>query len=188
MQDRDQPLSGHLSELRRRALVCAVPFLILLIPGFIYADRLLGAVFRLCTAQGCEVYLMSVTDALSLRLRAALLMALLCLLPLAIAEALLFAFPGLYPRERRTVLGLGLLAGVCFSAGAVLFLTRLAAWLLQLWLSEGHRLPALLSAARFYEIWLWGLVLSGLIACLPAAALLLVCALRRSKKKWGNIG
>ena len=187
MRDRDQPLSGHLTELRRRALVCVVPFLILLIPGFLYADRLLGAVFRLCTAQGCEIYLMGVTDALSLRLRAAGLMALLCLLPLLIAETLLFAFPGLYPRERQAVLILGVLLGVCFSAGAWLFLSRLAEWLLRLWLSEGHRLPALLSAARFYEMWLWGLVLSGLIACLPAAALLLGMALRRRKTKWGNV-
>ena len=115
-------------------------------------------------------------------------MALLCLLPLLIVEALCFAFPGLYPRERRAVLGLGALLGACFSAGAWLFLTRLAEWLLSLWLSEGHRLPALLSAARFYEMWLWGLILSGLIACLPAAALLLGLTLRRNKKKWGNIG
>ena len=188
MQDRDQALSDHLAELRRRALICVIPFLLLLIPAFYYADRLLSAVFRLCTAQGCEIYLMAVTDALSLRLRAALLMAMLCLLPLLIIEALLFAFPGLYPHERRALLILGLLLGVCFSAGAWLFLTRLAAWLLQLWLSEGHRLPALLSAARFYQMWLWGLFLSGLIACLPAAVLLLCLVLRRKKKKWGNIG
>ncbi len=188
MQDRDQPLSGHLIELRRRLLVCAVPFVLLLIPGFVLADRLLEAVFRLCTGQGCEIYLMGITDALSLRLRSAAVMALLCVLPLLAAEAMLFAFPGLYPRERRLALGLGLLLGACFSAGAWAFLRFLAEWLLRLWLAEGHRLPALLSAARFFDMWLWGLLLSGLIACLPAAAALLCFALRQRKSKWGNIG
>ncbi len=185
MQDRDQPLSGHLTELRRRLLICAVPFVLLLIPAIILSDRLLSAVFRLCTQQGCEIFLMGVTDALSLRLRAAGLMTLLCILPLLAAEALLFVFPGLYPRERRAVLLLGLLLGACFSAGVWFFLSRLAAGLLRLWLSEGHRLPALLSAARFYNMWLWGALLSGLAACLPAAAALLGFALHRKKKKWG---
>ena len=185
MADRDMPLSGHLTELRRRMLICAVPFALLLIPAFFLSDRLLVAVFRLCTSQGCEIFLMGVTDALSLRLRAAGLMSMLCLLPLLTAEALLFVFPGLYPRERRCVLLLGLLMGGCFSAGAWLFLTRLASGLLSLWLSEGHRLPALLSAARFYDMWLWGAFLSGLAACIPAAALLLGFAIHRKKKKWG---
>ncbi len=188
MHDHDQPLSGHLSELRRRLLICAIPFAALLIPAFFLSGRFLDGVFRLCTGQGCAIYLMGVTDALSLRLRAAGLMALLCLLPLFAAEAMLFVFPGLYPRERRTVLGLGALLGACFSAGAWLFLTRLAAWLLRLWLSEGRSLPALLSAARFYEMWLWGAILCGLAACLPAAALLACFALYRKKKKWGDTG
>ena len=185
MQDRDQPLSGHLTELRRRLLICAVPFVLLLIPAFCLSDRLLAAVFRLCTQQGCDIFLTGVTDALSLRLRAAGLMALLCLLPLLAAEALLFVFPALYPRERLAVLLLGLLLGGCFSAGVWLYLSRLAPGLLRLWLSEGRRLPALLSAARFYNMWLWGACISGLAACLPAALLLLGFALRRKKKKWG---
>ena len=96
MTDKDLPLSGHLTELRRRILICAVPFVILFFPGFYASRTFLYGVFRTCTDNGCSLFLMGVTDALMLRIRSALLLTILLLLPLITAETLLFVFPGLY--------------------------------------------------------------------------------------------
>ena len=115
MTDKDLPLSGHLTELRRRILICAVPFVILFFPGFYASGTFLSGVFRTCTDNGCSLFLMGVTDALMLRIRSALLLTILLLLPLITAETLLFVFPGLYRRERIIVLTLGMICGLSFS-------------------------------------------------------------------------
>ena len=115
MTDKDLPLSGHLTELRRRILICAVPFVILFFPGFYASRTFLSGVFRTCTDNGCSLFLMGVTDALMLRIRSALLLTILLLLPLITAETLLFVFPGLYRRERIIVLTLGMICGLSFS-------------------------------------------------------------------------
>ena len=127
--------------------------------------------FRTCTDNGCSLFLMGVTDALMLRIRSALLLTILLLLPLITAETLLFVFPGLYRRERIIVLTLGMICGLSFSAGAWFFITRLSSWLVRLWLEEEKGLPAQLSAVKFYDLWLCALIVCGAAACLPFAAL-----------------
>ena len=184
MKDRDQPLSGHLEELRKRVLYCVIPFLALLPVMFALSPAFLAGVFGLCEENACSVYLMGVTDALLLRIRAALLMTILALLPLLTVQTLLFVFPGLYRRERAAVLTAGALLAAGFSGGVILFLIRLAARLLQLWLRAGNSLPPMLSALRFYDAWLCGALICGLAACLPPAAL--AAGARRILKKRGR--
>ena len=182
MTDKDLPLSGHLTELRRRILICAVPFVILFFSCFYASRTFLSGVFRTCTDNGCSLFLMGVTDALMLRIRSALLLTILLLLPLITAETLLFVFPGLYRRERIIVLTLGAVCGLSFSAGAWFFITRLSSWLMRLWLEGEEGLPAQLSAVKFYDLWLCALIVCGAAACLPAAALF-YAVLRITKKK-----
>ena len=145
--------------------------MILFFPGFYASRTFLSGVFRTCTDNGCSLFLMGVTDALMLRIRSALLLTILLLLPLITAETLLFVFPGLYRRERIIVLTLGMICGLSFSAGAWFFITRLSSWLVRLWLEEEKGLPAQLSAVKFYDLWLCALIVCGAAACLPFAAL-----------------
>ena len=182
MTDKDLPLSGHLRELRRRILICAVPFVILLFPGFCASGAFLSVIFRTCTDHGCSLYLTGVTDALMLRVRSAVLLTILLLLPLITGETLLFVFPGLYRRERIILLTLGAVCGLSFSAGAWFFITRLSSWLMQLWLEGEKGLPAQLSAVRFYDLWLCALIVCSAAACLPFAAVFFA-VLRITDKK-----
>ena len=123
-----------------------------------------------------------VADALLLRIRGALLIAVLIILPLITVEVLLFVFPGLYSRERIMVLSLGGICGLSFSAGAWFFITRLSSWVMKVWLEKEGGIPANLSAVKFYDLWLCALVICGAAACLPFAALFFA-VLRTTKKK-----
>ena len=174
MNERDMPLSRHLEELRRRALTCAVPLLLLIPVGYSVSPGILTRIFDLCTERQCEIYLMGVADGLLLRIRAGVLLACLALFPLLLTESALFLFPGLYPRERRALILLCVFGGLSFSGGVTAFILRLAPWAVNQWLFRGSAVPAMLSAVTFFDMWLVCALLCGILACLPAVFLIVL--------------
>ncbi len=167
MDEREMTLVGHLAELRRRMLAVLVP-LAALLPGTLFAAGwLLDALFSPLRAVGCEVYLYHVTDALALRIGAALLMDGALCMPLLVAQAYLFVAPGLYGRERRAVVRWGLLGGGLFLMGALVFSMVLTGPLVRAWHGSLGGFPARLSGMKCFELWCALTVLSGAVCALP---------------------
>jgi|GEM_PF-3292716 len=165
--DRDLPLETHLEELRRRLLACLVPLLLLLVPAYLATPYVLPYLFTPLTKWGYTVYLYQITDGLMLRIRLALLLDLAALSPLILAEALLFAWPGLRAKEKRGIVLTAALAGALFLAGVLLFIRIAAPRLVDLWQGYGTTRDTVISGARYYSIWQAGALVSGLICCLP---------------------
>lgn len=179
--DRDMPLEAHLGELRSRLLVCLVPLLLLIVPAFLVAPLVLPRIFAPLDKWGYTVHFYQITDGLMLRIRLALLLDLTLISPLALAEALLFAWPGLLAGERRALLTAVCLAGALFCAGAAVFILVVTPWLVDLWHSCGNTGGMIVSATRYYTVWQSAALVFGLVSCLPAL-LLLRRMLRKSPK------
>jgi len=183
--DRDLPLEAHLGELRARLLVCLIPLLLLLVPAFLVTPLVLPYIFAPLDKWGYTVHFYQITDGLMLRIRLALFLDLALLSPLALAEAVLFAWPGLLARERRALLTAIGLVGVLFCAGAALFILVLAPWLVDVWHSCGNTGETIISGTRYYTVWQSAALISGLVSCLPVILLLCrrLCKFPEDKRK-----
>lgn len=178
-EDMDMPLEGHLSELRRRILVCVVPLIIGLVPAYFLSPFVLERIFWPVTVLDCRVYLYAVTDGLMLRLRAALLLDIAVLAPLILTEAFLFARPGLYPKEKRALILWSTGTGALFTGGVAAFLLWLGPFLVRWWHGCGEW-EAALSGSGYMTMWEAAALIFALICCLPLLWPLLVIA----KRKW----
>lgn len=120
--ERELTLTGHLGELRRSLLWCAVPFLLTAAAGFALSDRLLAWVFTPPRALSLPLHLIHPGDGLMLRIRAAVF--------LAAGPALV----GLWARGRTdfTMLGAGayftMWETACLWAGLIAALAAAAPW------------------------------------------------------------
>ncbi len=166
--DKDLSLEDHLAELRRRLLICLLALVLLLIPAFLATPLVLPRIFQPLSRFGYQAHLYQITDGLLLRLRLALLLDITLLSPLLLLEALRFAWPGLWPGERRSLLLFALLAGFLFSAGVLLFILKLTPLFVAVWHHHGNTAGAVISAAAYYTVWQTAALVSGLACCLPA--------------------
>lgn len=169
--DKDLPLADHLAELRRRLLTVVIPLLLLLIPAFLAAPLLLPHIYQPLSSRGYTLHLYHITDGLMLRLRLALLMDTALLSPLLLAQGLLFAWPGLRPRERRGLLLFATLTGLLFCGGLLLFIFWLTPLLVAIWHIHGNTAGAVISATRYYGIWQAAALVTAAACCLPALLL-----------------
>jgi sec-independent protein translocase protein TatC len=170
--DRDLPLEAHLGELRSRLLICLIPLLLLIVPAFLVTPLVLPYIFAPLDKWGYTIHFYQLTDGLMLRIRLALFLDLTLLSPLILAEAVLFAWPGLLTGERRALITAVGLAGILFCAGAALFILVLTPWLVDLWQSCGNTGGTIISGTRYYTVWQSAALVFGLVSCLPVLLLL----------------
>lgn len=179
----DMPLSGHLTELRKRLLRVAVPMLLLLPAALGLAPRLLDVLFLPLERLHCAVYKYGVMDGLTLTIRAALLMETTAFAPLIAWEAACFLWPGLYPGERRRVLLAALAGGGLFILGVAAYLLYAVNPLTALWYKNATVFAPQLSATECYGLQLTCMLACGLIAAGPSVIIPWILFAREKKKE-----
>ena len=180
--DKDLPLSDHLTELRRRLIVCLSFLGVMLIPAVYGSAFLLRWLMKPLSELSFPLYLFHVTDGLMLRLRLGLLLDFVAAAPLLALELGLFLRPGLLPEERRKTGLLSLVTGVFFTLGVFCFFRWLAPGLTALW-AERMTGEAMLSAGSCSTLWLLSALICGILAALPPLLGILVHRHRRKEKE-----
>lgn len=115
---RDQrwmPFMGHLEELRRRIIITAIPWLILVMAGLWWAEPVLQFLIR---PVGTLVILAPAEGFLT-TLRLAVYIGTVAASPIMLYQAISFVSPGLTPTERRLVLRILPFVVLLFAGGVV---------------------------------------------------------------------
>ncbi|MDL2319102.1 twin-arginine translocase subunit TatC [Eubacteriales bacterium OttesenSCG-928-A19] len=172
--EKQLPLHGHLSELRRRVLSVVIPLICLLPLAFWLAPTFIERLFDPLSALGFSLHLYHVTDGLVLRLRMALMLCLCATAPLLLTQGALFLWPGLYPRERGRLMALLTVGGVLMGGGMLAFALWLTPWLIGLWTAHAGYAP-MLSVMACFTLWQGCMLVFGVLCCAP---ILIFAALR----------
>ena len=121
MRDRDLPLVEHLRELRQRLLVVVVALFVATAVAFVFYQRIFDALLLpFYRAGGRELVFTDVPEMLAVTFKVCLAVGFVAAFPVLLYEAVMFAAPGLTPRERRYLLAflpgvlLAFAAGVAF--------------------------------------------------------------------------
>ncbi len=183
MDDREMSLSSHLTELRRRILTVLIPLIALLPVAIWAAPWFLDALFMPLRRAGCAVYLYYVTDALALRMGAAVLMDAAVLMPLLLCQAYRFVAPGLYAHERLAVIRWGTAGGGLFLLGAAGFALGLTGPLVSAWRASTEGFPPVLSGVKCFELWCLLTVCAGALCALPCCIVFARRVLRGMKEE-----
>lgn len=110
------PFLEHLDELRRRLLKAAVGVIVCAILAFVFADHLMH--FLMAPLNGTPLYNMQVTGTFYAYMKVALFTGLFAALPIVFYQLWRFVAPGLYRREKSTVLPLVAVSTILFLIGA----------------------------------------------------------------------
>jgi len=166
------PLEGHLEELRIRIIRAIVFFFVACLGCFAASDTLLALVIR--TAPSQTFIFLSPLEPILVKLKMAVLCALMVALPYSLFEAWAFVRPGLKPAERRQSVLFVPPILLCFAAGAMfayfVFLPVAVQFFLEM---AGPGLEARFSIAQYTEFALMFMLLFGGLAELPLVLLFL---------------
>ncbi len=181
MNNTDITLVDHLTELRKRLIICIVAFLVLAPVAFYFSGTFCEYIFSTVTQRNCEVYIFSITDGLVIRFSVTLIAAIIAELPLIVFETVKFVFPGLKENEKKIIVGLSCAVSVCFVLGAVVFALCFAPFVVSAWVRYDSSMPPLISAKKFFDSWLLWMSVSGLVFCAP----ILIFGILRFRKNMG---
>jgi len=178
---RDLPLEEHLEELRRRLLVCLIPAALLLIPLLLQSAYLMDAIYAPLLRLGITVSSYQITDGLILRLRIAVTVDILMMLPLILWQGYAFMRPGLY-RIERIVLSVFLGFGtVLFYFALYFFIAKLTPVLAAYWY-HSQTIAVIISTERYFSIWQAAALIFGVAAALLPVGLFLIWRIRNWRK------
>lgn len=111
------PLTGHLKELRRRLVICIVPFVVLMLVFIPLADRLVTILTDMGTQYGYQYVYLAPQELMVEYLRIAVVGSVVCCVPLVLFQVWSFAQPGLKQGERQ-MFGFSMVFGLlCFCVG-----------------------------------------------------------------------
>ena len=115
MADQSMSVTGHLAELRRRAIVSVIALVAGVIVAFVFRDR----IFDILTRAGGDpqLYFFTLTGAIGPTMKVAMLGGFIVALPVVVHQFVGFIAPGLTGRERRYVYLLLPGVAICFMAG-----------------------------------------------------------------------
>jgi len=118
----EQPSQGmsfidHLEELRRRLLKSAIAVVIFSAVAFYFAEKLV-AFIRIPFGDEIELYNIQVTGAFYAYLKIAIITGIIAALPVVFYQMWSFIAPGLFKREKMTILPLVFVSTVLFLVGA----------------------------------------------------------------------
>lgn len=107
----------HLEELRRRLLKAALTIVILSAVAFYFADKLVQFI-RIPLGDEIKLYNIQVTGAFYAYLKIAIITGIITSLPVIFYQMWAFIAPGLYKREKMTILPLVFISTILFLIGA----------------------------------------------------------------------
>lgn len=177
----DLPLEGHLNELRKRLLACLIPASVLLIPLLIQSGFLLTAIFSPLLRLGLTISSYHVTAGLMLRLRLAVTVDCLLLLPLILWQGYAFMRPGLYVPERRLLFAFTATGTILFYYALFIFFAKLTPMLVEVWYRK-QTVTVIISAERYLTIWQSVAIVFGILLALLPVELFLICRMKKWRK------
>jgi sec-independent protein translocase protein TatC len=110
------PFLEHLDELRRRLLRAALAVIICACLAFVFADQVMK--FLMAPLNGTQLYNMQVTGTFYAYMKVSLFSGVLASLPIVFYQLWCFVAPGLYKREKTTILPLVFISTMLFLIGA----------------------------------------------------------------------
>lgn len=173
--DREQPLTAHLDELRKRLFKMLIAIGCAFMPGYFVARPTL---FWILHHVGLHhhIVVLSVTEAFYTTLKIALVIALVLASPVVIYQIAAFITPGLYPHERRVLVTIVTLSPLLFLGGMIAAYLLFIPFILRIMLSfTGQGLQPLFQLTSLISFLLDFTIPFGILAELP----LVVAALAR---------
>ena len=167
MDNTDLSLVAHLTEMRKRLLICVIAFFVIIPFAFYFSGLICAFIFSTLTNHNCKIYIFSITDSLVIRVSLSLIMTIAAELPLIAFELVRFIFPGLKQREKKIIVWLSGAFSLCFLIGAAAFVFLIAPVIVTAWVKYDSEFPAIISAKDFFDSWLIGACVSGLVCCVP---------------------
>ncbi len=116
--DEEQPLVEHITELRSRMIIVAVPIVVITLVVFIFSGELLKVMWKNTIA--VPMYIYSPMELITTELTFSLVCALFIGIPLMVYEAFIFVGKGLYSNEKKFFIRIVPLSFILFFAGAAL--------------------------------------------------------------------
>ena len=99
MDNTDLSLVAHLTEMRKRLLICVIAFFVIIPFAFYFFGLICDFIFSTLTNHNCKIYIFSITDSLVIRVSLSLIMTIAAELPLIAFELVRFILHGRLPRK-----------------------------------------------------------------------------------------
>jgi sec-independent protein translocase protein TatC len=157
-------LNEHLTELRKRLMVCIGAFFIASIVGFFLYGPLLRFLLQpycLATSNHCNLYVTGPLDGIAVRIQIACFAGLVFSSPVSLFEFWRFITPGLKSRERRYAVPFIVVALALFALGASIAYITLEHALS--WLSSigGPDLRPIYNPKQYLSLVMWMMIIFG---------------------------
>lgn len=157
-------LTQHLTELRRRILVCFGSFLVASVVGFFLYEPLLRFLrhpYCLASSGNCDLYVNGPLDGLSVRVQIACFAGLILSSPVLLLEIWQFITPGLKPKERRYAIPFVFVSLLLFLLGAAIAYVSLEHALSWLGAIGGASLKPIYNPKQYLSLVMWMMVIFG---------------------------
>ena len=120
--DREQPITNHLQELRRRLTISCGAIVITSGISFAFYKPLVRVLLRpadfdVTGANGAQLVFINVAEMLGVTVKVCLVTGVVLAFPIILYQAVMFAAPGLASRERRYLIAFLPASLICFASG-----------------------------------------------------------------------
>lgn len=122
MTDDKQPFLGHLEELRRRLIICAIAIGIGFIISYVFAKQLFSYLILPLTKvlpDDSRLIFTNLPEMFIAYIKVALVAGIILAIPIIFYQLWMFLAPALYQREKRYIIPFVLFSSILFAAGAL---------------------------------------------------------------------
>jgi sec-independent protein translocase protein TatC len=174
MKDEKQPFLGHLEELRRRLVVCAIAIGIGFVISYIFSKQLFSLLIlpltKVLPAESSLIFT-SLPEMFIAYIKVALIAAIILAIPIIFYELWMFLVPALYQREKRYLIPFVSFSSILFVAGSLFGYLVVFPYGFQFFLSFATEdIQALPSVKQYFSFAIRLLLAFGLVFELPVVA------------------
>ena len=174
MKDEKQPFLGHLEELRRRLVVCAIAIGIGFVISYIFSKQLFSLLIlpltKVLPAESSLIFT-SLPEMFIAYIKVALIAAIILAIPIIFYELWMFLAPALYQREKRYLIPFVSFSSILFVAGSLFGYLVVFPYGFQFFLSFATEdIQALPSVKQYFSFAIRLLLAFGLVFELPVVA------------------
>ena len=181
-QDQTASLSSHLKELRKRIMVIAIVFLILVIPAFEIAPYIVEYFVDIAVAFGYRLIYLAPAELFTQYIKVTLVVSFSALLPLIFYQIWAFCRPGLKKKENLYFVGAVVFGFISFIIGVIFAYFTILPFMLQFFLSVNisSTITANISVSNYISFILSTLLTFGIIFEMPVIILTAIGLLKSS--------
>jgi sec-independent protein translocase protein TatC len=174
MKDEKQPFMGHLEELRRRLVVCAIAIGIGFVISYIFSKQLFSLLIlpltKVLPAESSLIFT-SLPEMFIAYIKVALIAAIILAIPIIFYELWMFLAPALYQGEKRYLIPFVSFSSILFVAGSLFGYLVVFPYGFQFFLSFATEdIQALPSVKQYFSFAIRLLLAFGLVFELPVVA------------------